>query len=255
MTSGCIQAIAQTSNSDPNDELLARAVKRYYSAPVDGLKGFDCEMHADWHTLIVSANPGQTIDSDDPRLVLLNAVTVIMHARLDGSSSIDWTPGPVEPSTADLADMMKTVESGTKQTLMGFIQFWTPFIDGSIIPTKADGVTVTRNDDGGYTLQASDKEATVTEILDSDLVLRHYDVIMGASKVNFVPTYSPSAKGLLVTYFLAHMKENDNAPEQELHVGVIYGELDGKTIPIRLDMEVVGTGVFHFTFDNCRVNP
>ena len=40
-----------------------------------------------------------------------------------------------------------------------------------------------------------------------------------------------------------------------MHVGIDYQTMDGFYIPSRLNMEVVGTGIFNFTMDGCKVNP
>jgi hypothetical protein len=40
-----------------------------------------------------------------------------------------------------------------------------------------------------------------------------------------------------------------------MKVGVEYQPVNGLTIPSSLNMEVVGIGVFKFTFDGCTTNP
>ncbi len=238
--------------SSPNDDWLAHVRSLYTSTIRDGLRGFDCTARPDWRTLIASANHG-TVDSDGERkIAVLSTVRITMHARLDGTSSIDWKQ---EDSPTEMADMLKQMEGGTRQTLQGFLQFWAPFADASVIPESATGVEISKTADGGHVTHGGDKETTVTETFDAGDVLREYDVKMTGSTVLFTPTFTSTPSGLRVTYFLAHIRQADSAQDQEMHVGVTYGKIDGFTIPTHLDMTVIGTGTFNFDLEGCKVNP
>jgi len=249
-TSGQQTGAAQQA-SNANDDWLNRVRVLYTSTERDGLKGFDCDVHPDWRTLVSSANSG-TVDSDGERKVqVLSPARVILHAHMDGSAVVDWAAA--DPP-ADLANIVNQVRDGTKQTLAGFLQFWAPFADASVIPPNSKGIDVTPTADGGRILRATDNGTTVTETFDADNVLREYDVKMTGSTVLFTPTYTSTPKGLRVTSFLAHIKP-DSGGDQELHVRIAYAEVSGFTIPSELNMTVVGTGTFNFTLDGCKANP
>ena len=80
---------------------------------------------------------------------------------------------------------------------------------------------------------------------------------MNGTSIKFSPSYTPTPQGLLVNKFVAHIQPTGAAPgqAQEMKVGVEYQPVNGLTIPSSLNMEVVGTGVFKFTFDGCTTNP
>jgi hypothetical protein len=236
-----------------NDELLAKAGKLYYSTAKAGLDGFACSVHPDWRALFLSANKDSPVAADDPRLVQLNSVKIALHAHLKGSSTLDWTP-PANPDE-DSSKLLDNMHQATEQTLQGFLQFWTPFVDGSAVPSNAEGLEVTPTGNG-YRLHAKQDGTEVTELMDSNLVLRHFDVSMSNSTVKFAPTYQATEKGLLVEGFLAHILAAGAPPEQEqeMHVTILYQTLDGFPIPAKLFMEVVNTGVFNFTLDGCTVD-
>jgi hypothetical protein len=40
-----------------------------------------------------------------------------------------------------------------------------------------------------------------------------------------------------------------------MKVGIEYQSVNGLTIPAKLNMAVVGTGLFNFAFDGCTTNP
>ncbi len=257
-SSGFAENKVQTA-PNANDELMARAAKLYYSTAKSGLDGFDCAVHPDWHTLFVSANKGSAVAADDPRILLLKPVNITIHARLKGGSTLSWNvpthPGkPLDPDSTTYLDSM---HRATEQTLMGFLQFWTPFVDGSAVPASSKGLEITRIENG-YRLHAEESDTSVTEVLDSNLLLKQFDVIMKEGmNVKFSPSYKSTERGLLVVGFLARILPAGAPPEQtqEMHVEIEYQLLEGLTIPAKLNMSVVNVGVFNFVFDGCQVIP
>ena len=240
-----------------NDALLARAGKLYFTTGSVGLEEFDCTVHPDWHALFVSANKGATVADDDARIVLLKTVKITLHGRLKGGSSLDWirAADPDKPLDQDSSTLLDSMHGATEQTLQGFMQFWTPFVDGSAMPANSDGLEMTKTD-MGYTLHAVTKDTTVTEQMDKQLLLTHFDVILSQTTVNFEPAYKPTDQGLLVNGFVAHIVPAGAAPgqAQEMHVAIEYQDVDGAPIPAKLDMSVVGTGIFNFNFEGCQVS-
>jgi hypothetical protein len=245
------QSAAAQADSKANDDWLNHVRSLYTSTARDGLKNFDCALHPDWRALISSANNGDVGAEGERKIAALQTVRISMHAHMTGSATVDWDSGN---PPADLTDMMNSVRDGTRQTLDGFLQFWTPFADASVIPTNSQGIEFTPTAGGGRILRGSGSGTTVTETFDAANILIEYDVKMPGTTVLFTPTFTQTPKGLRVTYFLARIKP-DNGAEQELRVRLVYGEVDGFTIPSELFMTVVGTGTFNFTLDGCRVNP
>ena len=80
--------------SSTNDDWLAQARKMYYSSTVSGLKGFDCEMRPNWEALFLTQNGGQMSATNQAKVTLLGSVKVALHARMDGSSVLDWNSPP-----------------------------------------------------------------------------------------------------------------------------------------------------------------
>jgi hypothetical protein len=242
---------------NPADEMLARAGKLYYSTTKAGLNGFDCAVVPDWLTVFHSAQPDVAFAADDPRILLLKSVKITLHAQMKGGSSVDWTPpAPSAPLDKNSADLLDGMHQATEQSLQGFLQFWTPFVDGSAVPSSSQGLEIAKTDNG-YRLHAEQTGTSVTEELDNNLLITHYSVTMDQATVNFVPAYKPTDKGLLVDSFLAHILPAGSPPDQvqEMHVSIEYQTVSGVLIPARLNMNVVGSGAFDFIFDGCAVNP
>ncbi|MFI5097693.1 MAG: hypothetical protein ACHQT6_06925 [Candidatus Acidiferrales bacterium] len=244
------------AKGNPNDEMLAKASKLYYSTAKAGLDGFDCTVHPDWRQLFISAQKGAAIAADDSRVQLLNSVKVTLHARMKGDSILDWgaAANPDKPLDQDSTSLLDNMHKATEQTLQGFLQFWIPFVDGSAVPSSSEGLEVTQTEKG-YKLHAVTEGTEVTEQLDSSLLLQHFNVVMSSATVDFAPAYKYTDKGLLVNSFLAHILPAGAPPEQEqeLHVAIEYQTIDGFPLPAKLFMEVINTGTFNFALDGCTV--
>jgi len=258
LASPAAQAQSQpAATPGPYDAMLTKAGKLYYSSAKDELAAFDCAVHPDWHTLFVTAQKGAAVAEDDPRIVLLKTVNITLHGRLKGSSTLDWNPPahPGAPLDQDSVTLLDNMHSALDQTLQGFMQFWTPFVDGSSIPSNSEGLQITQND-SGYALHAEQGDTKVTELIDNNLILQHFDVVLNGTSIKFEPSYKTTAKGLLVNEFQAHILPAGAPPEQvqDMHVSIEYQTLDGFPIPARLNMSVANSGTLNFVMDGCSVS-
>jgi hypothetical protein len=147
------------------------------------------------------------------------------------------------------------MHQATEQALQGFMQFWTPFVDGSAVPANSSGLTVTHSP-STITLHAAANGTDITEVFSNDLLMEEFEVIMSGATVKFEPSFKATAQGLLVERFLAHIQPAGNppGPVQEMHVGIDYQTIKGFPIPRQLNMEVVGSGAFNFSLDGCTVS-
>lgn len=251
-------ASRETANPDNNIAFLARASDLYYSSSRAGLRGFDCQVHPDWHSLFVSAEQEPSVTDDDPRIQLLKTVNITLHGRLTGGSSLDWSPPTAssKPLNQDLTDLLNSMHQASDRTLTGFMQFWSPFIDGSVIPATPDGLEITHTVKS-HTLHADQEGTSLTEILDSNLVMQQFNVATGGAKINFSPRYKTTGQGLLVNGFQARIQAPSDPPDQaeQMRVDIDYQTVGGYPIPSKISMEVVGTGKSDFMLDSCTVNP
>lgn len=246
---------ASTPDTKANDELLAKTAKVYYSTRTAGLDGFDCDVHPDWRTLFSSANSGASLPDDDARLATLKPVKITVHARMAGGSTMEWSrpATPDKPLDADATTMLDQLHQATEQTLQGFLQFWTPFVDGSVVPASSEGLKITRSAND-WTLHGERNGTEVTEVFSNENVLKHFNVLTGGLSIKFEPSYQSTEKGLLVNRFDAHIEPagQSAAPAQVMRVDVVYTDIDGVPIPSNLNVDVVGTGTFKMAMDGCR---
>ncbi|HEY1767801.1 MAG TPA: hypothetical protein VGG26_09100 [Terracidiphilus sp.] len=246
--------------TESDDAWLKKTGSLYYSSAKSGLGGFDCAVHPDWRTLFGSAG-GSTnspaVADGDARLLLLETVKINLHAHMQGGSTLDWNRDPHsgEPLDDKASALLAKMRQTTEQTLEGFLQFWTPFVDGSIVPDSAAGLAITHTGTLN-TIHAEQGDTALTETFSSDLHLEHFDVKMNGISIKFQPDYQPTEQGLLVKSFEAHVQPAGVPPDQaqEMHVEIEYQTLDGFPIPSRLTMEVANTGNFSFVLDGCTVS-
>jgi len=247
-----------SNKSNPEDPWLARTARLYYSSARAGLTGFDCAIHPDWRTLFASANNGQAVAEEDPRIALLKTVKITMHARMKGGSTIEWVADlnpdkQLDQNSTDLLDAMhRTIE----ETLEGFLQFWSPFMEVSVVPDSGEGLEITHTPTV-HTIHANQSGTELTEVFTNELVLEQFNVNMNGTSIKFLPVYAATQQGLLVSAFVAHVLPAGATPAQEqvMKVGIEYQPVDGLTIPAKLNMNVVGTGQFNYAFDGCTTNP
>jgi hypothetical protein len=251
-------AQAPAAKADPDAAFLSKASSLYYSTTKQGLTGFDCAVHPDWANIFKTVSKGATTADAEEPVALLNSVKITIHARLTGAGSgIDWTPDATVPlPDQQSTELLDHMHQATAQTLQGFLQFWTPFVNGSVIPDSSAGIEITKTPTG-HTIHAMDGATSLTEVLDADNVLKQFNVEMGGAKISFEPSYKPTPKGLLVSAFAATILPPGATPDkaQKMNVGVEYQTVKGFLVPQTLSMDVVGTGTFSFTFDGCTVNP
>jgi hypothetical protein len=241
-----------------NSAFLASAGKIYYSSIKTGLSTFDCAVHPDWRTMFLSAKPGSVTADDDPRILALKTAKITLHGRLTGGSTMDWNlpADPAKPSDQDTTEQIEGMHKAAERTLLGFMQFWSPFVDGSVIPSTTDGLQITKTEKGG-TIHADQEGAELTEVLDNQMVMQQFKVTVGGAKIDFAPRYKPTDQGLLVNGFLAKIQTPSTPADQaeEMHVEIDYQTVTGFPLPSNIDIEVVGQGKFNFALDGCVANP
>jgi len=250
-------ATAQSPSSNPppsvNDTWLAQTARMYYSSEAAGLKGFDCGVRPDWRALYASQNNGQVSAADEAKITLLSSVRIVFHGRMDSGAIMDWNL-PERQLDSDQTALLNQMRDALNQTLQGFMQFWTPFIERQVVPDSSSGLEITTADDGSRKVHLLASNIELFETFDSGSILRQYNVVMTGTKVDLTPTYSPSDHGLLITHFHAFIRPVKEAQKaQEMNVEVGYQWIEGFPIPAHLGMNVEGVAGLNFAFENCTV--
>jgi hypothetical protein len=244
----------QAGPVNPENEWLAKTSKLYFSSAKAGLAGFNCEVHPDWHALFVSANKGAEAPGSEAYLTQLKKVKVRMHARMQGGSTIEWVADASDGSapSGDVNAVIDNMHQTVQQILEGFLQFWSPFMEVTVVPPKAEGLEISHSPTS-HTIHAKQGTTELTEIFNNNLVLEHFNVTLAGTSIKLAPTFEPTPQGLLVKAFSTEIVPAGATPEQtqKMQVRVEYQTVNNQTIPGQLNMEIVGTGNFNFAFDGC----
>jgi hypothetical protein len=227
------------AQANDDDALLARVGKLYYSSKSAGLTGFDCAVHPDWLKLIQSSETQSSVAGNNESLQLLRSVAINLHARMNGGSVVEWVQPSIasKPLDQNSAEMLDQMHKAVEETLMGFMQFWTPFVDGSIVPPNSKGIEIRHSPSG--------------------IILKNFRIVTGGKLIDLTPSYDSGDDGLLVSRFVARIgpAKISATDVQEMDVEIYYQTVGGFPIPSRLNVDVVGTGTFNLKLDGCRVNP
>jgi predicted phosphohydrolase len=249
-------SLPQASIGTLRDTLLAKAAGLYYSTARAGLQGFDCQVHPDWNLIMISSSKGAPAASVDAKLALLGTVKVILHARLNGNSSLDWQVQgqPEKPIDKAATAMLDQAHRGIENTLVNVLKLWIPIVDGSIAESLGEEDMELAQTENGYVLRSKDK--SLTEEFDRNLLLVRYLAVDSGSTVNIEPTFQHSNKGLLLSSFVAHIHPAGAPAEriQEMNVGLEYQAVSGAEVPARLTVEVPNVVQMDFKLDGCSTN-
>jgi hypothetical protein len=242
---------------NPENEWLAKTAKVYFSSAKAGLTGFDCDVHPDWRALFVSASKGKEVTANDANLALLKNVKVKMHAHMGGGSTIEWVEISADgQQTSDDANAtIDRLHQSVQQILEGFMQFWSPFMEVTVVPQKADGLEITHSATS-HTIYTKQGATELTEIFNKDLVLEHFNLMLGGTSIKLTPTFEPTPQGMLVRSFATEIQPAGATSQQtqKMQVHIDYQTVNSQTIPIQLNMDISGTGSFNFAFDGCSTN-
>jgi hypothetical protein len=252
-------ALQSGSAASLNDTLLAKATSLYDSTAKSGLHGFDCQVHPDWDKIMISVKKGAPEAADEAKVALLSTVKITLHARLNGSSTLDWHPPestdkPLDPAATSMLDK---AHQGIASMLVGVLKLWTPLVDGSVAESLGeDDMNIVQTGDG-YTLRSKDKRYQLTEEFDRDLLLKHYIAVDSGSTVDIVPTFRLSTRGLLLQSFVARIQPQVAPPQaaHEMHIDLEYQTISAIQIPARITVEVPNVVGMDFALDGCSVNP
>jgi len=253
--------VPQASPASLHDTLLAKATSLYYSTARAGLRDFDCQVHPDWARMMKSARKGAALPVDDPKLALLNTVTITLHADLKGGSSLDWKlPEHSErPLDDSQTAMLNQVHHGIEQSLGGVLKMWMPLVNGSIAETLGEDSAEISEGANGYTLRSKESGESETEFFDRGLVLKESDVVTAmGSNVKLKPAYQATSLGLLPMSFVAETHEPGaaaQAPAQQMSGYMEYQAVSGMQVPARITIVLQSVVEMDFRLDGCMVNP
>ena len=248
------------------DALRARAELLYDSAEKPGLHAFGCQVHPDWNLIMTSSRKGAPLAADDPRLPLLNQVRITLHARLNGSSTLDWQPSP-DRLDASAQATLDTAHRGIEQTLLGVLRLWAPPVNGSIPEPFGEDNFVLAQSENSYTLRCQDKQHSLTELFDRNLLLTQYISTEFCSTIRSAPNFDRNSQGLLVSSFIARIhaagaSPQTTAPEtdEETRVALEYAPGSqpadrAQPIPVKLATEIPNVVTMNFALDACSQEP
>jgi hypothetical protein len=249
--------LQQDAAASLNDALLARATALYDSTAKSGLRGFDCQVHPDWLTIMTSARKGAAVPADDPKPALLGTVKITLHARLKGASSLDWQAPASQEKPLDQAaiSLLDRTHRGIENTLLGLVKIWIPLVDGSVAESFGEEEANIAHTENGYTLRS--KDGSLTEEFDRNLTLKTYLAADASSTVKIAPMFQPTSQGLRLGSFTAHIRPAGASAEsaQEMRVGLEYQTVAGVQIPARFLIEMPSVVEMNFKLDGCIVNP
>lgn len=238
---------AQNVPQKEQTQLLNTARSQYYNLRAAGLKGFSCNASVDWDALFTSIN-GKTPPADDPMVQYLQGSHLSVTSDLGSHPNISWVSAGTPPK--DREQNANQLVNGLKQTLDGFFQSWMPSLNGTLITLTPSSVKATAT---GYVIVDGTSKAIDELTLDKKLVIHHLSTTSAKINGELDTTYTPSAKGLLLTKLDGTYQASADGPATHVTMSATFQPVESFQLPDSLTFVVANVATFKMRLVDCTV--
>jgi hypothetical protein len=238
---------AQNIPQKEQTQLLTNARAQYYNLRAAGLKSFSCNATVDWDALFTAIN-GKAIPADDPFMQYLRNSHLSVTSDLSSHADVSWVSTGTPPK--DREESAERLTGNLKRALAGFMQSWLPSLNGTLITLSPTSVKSTAT---GYVIVDASGKNTVELTLDKKLVIHHLSIKSAALSGDMDATYTPSAKGLLLTKLDSTYQESSNGPAMHVVTSVTFQPVESFQLPDELTFFFADTATFKMRLVDCTV--
>jgi len=247
-------AFAQTTPGAPpqkiaNAQEFARnGRKLYYNLRSEGLVRYQCNLYPDWDLFFSKLNlPGTEADARREQFKKIK-----FQFTLGSANEVQLTHSDIDVASEVEQRRMYQFYSGMDKMVHGFFQTWSEFMLHNFLDAAGSNDVVL--DDGDtYRIEGDTNGSHAVLIFGKDYVMREMRAITPEFSGTVRPTFSPSAKGLILTSFSAAYKPS-TATESKLNATISYTPVNGLQLPkqVLFDVETGEKKIaVSFSFDNC----
>jgi hypothetical protein len=137
-----------------------------------------------------------------------------------------------------------------KQTLDGFFQSWMPSLNGTLITLTPSSVKATAT---GYVIVDGASKAIDELTLDKKLVIHHLSTTSAKINGELDTTYTPSAKGLLLTKLDGTYQGSGDGPATHVTMSATFQPVESFQLPDSLTFVVANVATFKMRLVDCTV--
>jgi hypothetical protein len=238
---------AQAVSGEARTTLLTTARSQYYNLRAAGVKSFACNVDVDWNGLFTSVN-GKPPVADDPLVQYLTKSRFSVKTELGGSTEATWTNPGAAPAGAEKP--AQQMQGGLKQTLEGFFDAWMPSLNGTLIAMSPKSLNTTAE---GYVLDDSTEKEMDQVTMDKKLVITHLSTKSDAMHGEMNTTFTPSAKGLLLTTLDGVYQQPATAPGTHVIMSTTYQPVQNYQLPAAVKFTVENVATFKMQLTGCTV--
>ena len=181
-------------------------------------------------------------------MTYLNSLKLVLINDLSGEGDMKFVDAGAPPE--ERKEGVEKLKGSIKQMVGGFVEAWTPTLNGTIIPSEVDSMKKTPT---GYLLTSKGEEST-SETLDSNLHLTGLSVKGKDLTSTMQTTFISSPKGLLMTQMEGDYHEADaSAAATHVSMKTSFEPVQGVELPATLVASVPNVATFKFAFRGCTV--
>src|SRR5579875_1604184 len=245
----CAAALQAQTRPSPSAEVEFSKARSLYYTPVDaGLRGFHCEVTFDWKAFLQKASNQPVADTDE-RLAYLRTIQLSVDDTLRGTGELHWQAPSPAPEGAE--DSVGKIRDGIQGLWAGFFQSWNGFITGDMM--TEDAKATFEHTPAGFHLSARNGPGLAEEQYDNKLLLQTVHVTTPNLDSLQTPTFSPSARGLLITGLKTTYRQPPSSPPTDVAMQISYAPVGAFELPSELQI-TVGPAGFDFRLANCTVD-
>jgi len=248
-----LSSLASAQAPPDQRSLLSQARQSYYGLHNEGLTAFQCTIKPDWNALLADQRK-QDPAATDQAVATLSQLLFTVSLSKDGK--VTFTHNDLTGQSQQMMAALAQIYGGMEQMTSGFFDTWTMFVLSPPFPGLASEY---RMEAVGPQYRLSYREqpsADVVTIMDHDFAISDLRVTTPEFFSTIQPSFTKTAKGLLLNGYEAHYKSNKAEETTNLKVRIGYQEVERVQMLSKLDLSgTYGGAPFAvlLTFSNCQV--
>jgi hypothetical protein len=224
----------------PNSaQIVDQARRAYYSLRTIGLEEFQSTIRPNWEVVLkdeLKASP----ENAQAALKLLNGLHFSMVLDKNGKVTMSHH-ADVEPQNETQRKGFDQIYEGLDQAVSGFFATWSMFMVNSPFP-ETDADYQLEDLGSQYRLSYKEGSSDVVILMSKDLVIAEVKVTSAEFTSSVRPQFSRSAKGLVLSGYMADYKPTSGPGVVKLDVKLEHQPVSGLQLPVNLVADSVLDG-------------
>jgi hypothetical protein len=233
--------------------VLGQARQSYYGLHNEGLTAFRCTIKPDWNVLLADQRKADPA-SADRAIATLGQLLFTVSVSTDGK--VKLTHNDLQGQSKEMMAALAQIFGGMEQMTSGFFDTWKMFVFSPPFPAVSSEY---RLEAVGPQYRLSYREEPATDVVTTmgrDFAISDLRVKTPEFLSTIHPSFTKTAKGLLLSGYEAHYQTQKAEETTNLKVQIGYQEVERVQMLRKLDLSGTYGGspfAVQLTFSDCQV--